>query len=76
MSEQAVIELHTMQLFDACFVGAVQGILQVIRNGINVNCKDSFGYTPLMYALIVPRLSILDYAYNCDWIGLPAERAT
>ena len=58
--DQAASELHVIQLFDACFAGTVQGILQIISSGANVNSKDSLGYTPLMYALPTPCLTFSD----------------
>ena len=39
-----------MDIFEACTQGNLERVLELLKNGANVNDKDVYNNTPLMFA--------------------------
>ena len=55
--DSAIIE----QIFEAIDVNSMGVLKNLINNGANVNCKDNYGWTPLMVAVRQNKVRIVEY---------------
>ena len=55
------VEDWNEKLLDYSKIGDLNGVKQSIKNGVDVNCKDNYGWTPLHWSSLEGYLDIVKY---------------